>query len=62
VTSAAAADRASTPLEYTSRWPRLVNHLGRNASAAANDTSRGKSAKEVLAARTRMARVAAWNR
>jgi hypothetical protein len=40
----------------------LVNHLGRKASAAAKEASRGKSANEVLAARTRMARAVAWKR
>ena len=48
------------PLEKTSRWPRLVSCLGMKASSAWKLASRGKSAKHVLAASTRISIVAAW--
>jgi hypothetical protein len=55
----AAPARAMIPFENTSRWPRLVSCFGRNESPAWNEASRGKSANEVLAARTRMSMVPA---
>ena len=47
------------PLENTSRWPRLVSCLGMKASSAWKLARRGKSAKLVLAASTRISMVAA---
>ncbi len=47
------------PLENTRRWPRLVSCLGMNASSAWKLARRGKSANDVLAARTRISIVAA---
>ena len=47
------------PLEYTSRWPRLVSWRGRKLSPAWKLARRGKSAKPVLAAMTRMSIVPA---
>ncbi len=49
-----------TPLENTSRSPRLANCRGRNPSRAMNDASRGKSANAVLAARARMTIETPW--
>ena len=54
-----ATARAMMPLENTRRWPRLVSCLGMNASSAWKLASRGKSAKLVLAASTRMSMVIA---
>ena len=48
------------PLENTSRCPRLVSCLGMKASSAWKLARRGKSAKLVLAASTRISIVAAW--
>ena len=48
------------PLEKTSRSPRVANWRGMKPSRARKDASRGKSAKAVLAARTRMSIVTAW--
>ena len=42
------------PLENTSRWPRLVSCLGMKWSSAWKLARRGKSAKLVLAASTRI--------
>ena len=47
------------PFENTSRWPRLVSCFGMKLSPAWKLASRGKSAKLVLAARTRMSIVPA---
>ena len=47
------------PLENTRRWPRTMNWRGMKLSPAWNDASRGKSAKLVLAARTRISIVPA---
>ena len=55
--TAAAAASTMTPLEKTSRSPRLASWRGRNESRATNEHSLGKSAKAVLAARMRMAKV-----
>ena len=49
------------PLENTSRWPRLVSWRGMKLSPAWKLARRGKSAKLVLAARTRMSIVPAWS-
>ena len=57
---APAMARAMMPFENTRRWPRLVSCLGMNASSAWKLASRGKSAKLVLAASTRISIVAAW--
>ena len=57
---APAMARAMMPLENTSRWPRLVSCLGMKASLAWKLANRGKSAKLVLAASTRINMVAAW--
>ncbi len=57
---APATARAMMPLENTRRWPRLVSCLGMKASSAWKLARRGKSAKLVLAASTRMSMVAAW--
>ena len=46
--------RATMPVLNASRSPRNANRLGMNPSRARSDASRGKSANEVLAARTRM--------
>ena len=46
------------PFENTSRWPRLVSCRGMKSSPAWKLASRGKSAKVVLAARTRISIVA----
>ena len=51
-----------TPFENTSRSPRFSNCRGRKRSRARIEESRGKSWKEVLAARTRMAAVKTWTR
>ncbi len=42
------------PLEYTSRWPRVVNGRGRYESWAMKLTSSGKPLKQVLAPRMRI--------
>jgi hypothetical protein len=55
----AAPARAMMPLENTRRWPRLVSWRGRKLSPAWMLARRGKSAKPVLAASTRMSMVAA---
>ena len=57
------ATPASTrmPLEYTRRWPRLVIWRGRKLSPAWKLARRGKSAKPVLAAITRISIVPAWS-
>ena len=47
------------PLENTSRCPRLVSCLGMKLSPAWNEARRGKSAKLVLAAMTRISIVPA---
>ena len=47
-----------TPLEKTSRCPRLVSGLGMKSSVAWKLASLGKSANDVLAARIRMSVVA----
>ena len=52
---------ARIPLENTSRCPRLVSWRGMKWSAAAKFARRGKSAKLVLAASTRMSSVPAWS-
>ncbi len=57
---AAEIDRAMMPLENTSRCPRLVSWRGMKESSAWKLARRGKSAKLVLAASTRMNIVAAW--
>ncbi len=57
---APAMARAMMPLENTRRWPRLVSCLGMKASLAWKLARRGKSAKLVLAARTRINMVAIW--
>ena len=56
-TTITVAARASPriPLENTSLCPRLVSCRGMNASPAWKLASLGKSAKDVFAARTRMA-------
>jgi hypothetical protein len=54
-----ATANAMIPLENTSRWPLLVSCFGMKWSAAAKLARRGKSAKLVLAARTRMSIVPA---
>ena len=48
------------PLEKASRWPRLVSCRGMKASSAWKLASRGKSAKLVLAASTRISSVNSW--
>ena len=48
-------------MENTRRWPRLVSWRGMKLSAAAKLARRGKSAKLVLAARTRISMVPAWS-
>ena len=50
----AAIDRKMIPLENTSRWPRLVSWRGMKLSPAWKLARRGKSAKLVFAASTRM--------
>ena len=45
---------ATIPVLNASRSPRNANRLGMNPSRARSDDRRGKSAKDVLAARTRM--------
>ena len=50
------------PFENTNRSPRFANCRGKNRSRASKLDSRGKSAKAVFAARTRIAAVAAWTR
>ena len=57
ISSAATTARKMTPLENTSRSPRLANWRGRKPSRAMIDDSRGKSAYAVLAARIKMANV-----
>ena len=47
------------PLENTRRCPRTVNWRGMKLSLAWNEARRGKSAKLVLAARTRISIVPA---
>ena len=59
--TAAVPARAMIPFEKTSRWPRLVSCRGRKLSPAWKLARRGKSAKPVLAASTRMSIVAAWS-
>ena len=46
--------RKMIPLENTSRWPRTMNWRGMKLSPAWNEARRGKSAKLVLAASTRI--------
>ena len=58
--TAAETARAMMPLENTRRWPRLVSWRGMKESSAWKLARRGKSAKLVLAASTRMSMVAAW--
>ena len=55
----AAPASAMMPLENTRRWPRLVSWRGMKRSAAAKLARRGKSAKLVLAASTRISMVPA---
>ena len=55
MTSEAAKASARIPFEKTSLCPRLVSCRGMNASPAWKLARRGKSAKDVLAARIRMA-------
>ncbi len=62
MTTAATTAREMMPLENTSRWPRLVSCFGMKLSPAWKLASRGKSAKLVLAARTRISMVPAWSR
>jgi hypothetical protein len=52
-------DRKRMPLEKTRRCPRLVSWRGMKLSPAWKLASRGKSAKLVLAASTRMSMVPA---
>ena len=52
--TAAASASEMIPLENTRRWPRFVSCFGMKLSPAWNDASRGKSAKDVLAASTRI--------
>ena len=49
------------PLENTRRWPRLVSWRGMKLSPAWKLARRGKSAKLVLAASTRISIVPAWS-
>ena len=56
----AAAANERMPFEKTSRWPRFVSWRGMKLSPAWKLASRGKSAKLVLAASTRMSIVPAW--
>jgi hypothetical protein len=58
---AAVPARARMPLEKTRRCPRFVSWRGRKLSPAWKLASRGKSAKPVLAASTRMSMVAPWS-
>src|SRR5438309_5620933 len=58
---AAAAARAMMPWEKTSRSPRWASWRGMKPSRATIEERRGKSAKEVLADRHRMAAVEAWS-
>jgi hypothetical protein len=51
--------RKMMPLEKTRRWPRLISWWGMKWSVAWKDARRGKSAKLVLAAMTRISMVAA---
>ena len=51
--------RKMIPFENTRRWPRLVSWRGMKLSSAWNDARRGKSAKLVFAASTRMSIVPA---
>ena len=53
--------RKMTPLEKTSRWPRFASWRGMKLSPAWNEASRGKSAKPVFAAITRIMIVPAWS-
>jgi hypothetical protein len=48
------------PFENARRSPRFANWRGMNRSRARNDASRGKSAKLVLAAKTRISIVTPW--
>ena len=54
--------RAMMPVVKASRSPRKANWRGRKPSRARKDERRGKSAKLVLAASTRMRAVATWAR
>ena len=60
-TTMLAPARKMIPLENTSRCPRLVSWRGMKWSAAGKFASRGKSAKLVFAASTRMSSVPAWS-
>ena len=51
---------ATIPALNARRSPRNAKRLGMNPSRASSDDSRGKSAKEVLAARMRMPIVENW--
>src|SRR5690242_5872236 len=48
------------PFEKTSRSPRLPNWRGKNRSRASSAARRGKPWNDVLAARTRIAKVVTW--
>ena len=54
------SESATMPVVKASRSPRKANWRGRNPSRARNEERRGKSAKLVLAARTRIRAVAIW--
>ena len=54
------SERATMPVVNARRSPRNANWRGRKPSRARNEERRGKSAKLVFAARTRMSAVATW--
>jgi hypothetical protein len=59
--SAASPPRITIPLENTSRSPCVANWRGMKRSRARKNDSRGKSANDVLAARSRISIVTAWS-